>query len=82
VSALLLQLVRSILSHSMSADTKGTQDNCLLSLEHLGPQPDLKVLRAERNIIDDFHGTERCPKLKEVCLPLNLNPKIQILMSI
>jgi hypothetical protein len=46
----------------------GTQDNCLLSLEHLGPQPDLTVLRVERNIIDDFHGAERCPKLKEVRL--------------
>jgi len=38
----------------------------LLNLEHLGTQPDLSVLRAERNLIDDFYGTERCPKLKEV----------------
>jgi hypothetical protein len=29
-------------------------------------QPDLGVLRAERNLIDNFYGAERCPKLKEV----------------
>lgn len=49
------------------SDECSLQDNCLLNLEHLGTQPDLCILRAERNLIDDFYGAERCPKLKEVC---------------
>ena len=35
-------------------------------MEHLGSQPDLKIVRLERNLIEDFYGAERCPKLKEV----------------
>lgn len=47
------------------------QDNCLLTLEHLGTQPDLAILRLERNLIDDFYGVDRCPRLKEVFLEGN-----------
>ena len=35
------------------------QDNCLLTLEHLGAQPDLQILRLERNLIDDWLGSLR-----------------------
>ena len=31
-------------------------------------QPELATLHAERNLIEDFAGAERCPKLKEVNL--------------
>ena len=35
------------------------QDNSLLTLEHLGAQPDLQILRLERNLIDDWLGSLR-----------------------
>eukprot|EP00961_Rhodomonas_salina_P261948 3540299-Rhodomonas_salina.1 len=44
------------------------QDNQLNSLEHLGVNADLNVLRAERNNIKNFWAVDRQPKLREVKL--------------
>ena len=67
IETVMLKQCRIPLSRNLlPADGCWLQDNCLLNLEHLGMQPDLGVLRAERNLIDNFYGAERCPKLKEV----------------
>ena len=65
-----VEIVDNVFAHSLFTYV-WSQDNCLLTLEHLGMQPDLTVLRLERNLIDNFSGVERCPKLKETYLDGN-----------